>query len=100
MDKTDFIDKVGKLLDVDCHYGGSGNRIFTDTEKASFLSHLWDFCEPEGDMDYQSPIFILALQKVQQKYRSIQDQAAHLDAAIAEEVALVKARQSIKMPTP
>lgn len=102
MTKDDFIDKVGKFFDLDCHYGGSGHRTFTDTEKEAFLFHLWGFCEPIVDdgSDYQSPIFIMALQKVQKKYRSIQDQAAHLGETIAAEVALAQARQKSVLLTP
>ena len=102
MDKAEFIAKIGKFFDIDCSYQGTGHRLFTEMEKSTFLSHLWDFCEPTLDngTDYQSPIFILALQRVAKKYRSIQDQAANLQAAIDEEIALAKARQksSINMP--
>lgn len=96
MDKKEFLERISKLFDADAKFTpnpfGSASRTFTETEKTTFLSHLWELFE-EQEVDFESPMFILALQKVQ-KYTSVQEQATHLGKALE----IVRATLGVRAP--
>ena len=87
MDQKAFLEKVGALFDSDAQFKpnpfGNSQRSFTDTERTTFLQHLWEIFKEEP-VDFESAVFVLALQKVQQRYGSVQEQAAHLGDAIRQ----------------
>ena len=97
MDQKTFLEKIGSLFDEDAHFKsapfGGGQRTFTDTERTTFLQHLWDLFGEES-IDFGSVEFILALQRVEKRYDSVQEQAAHLSEALQ----FVRAALKVKVP--
>ena len=97
MNQKDFLEKIGKLFDEDAKFKPSGygiaQRTFTDTERTAFLQHLWELFG-EDAIDFESVEFILALQRVEKKYDSVQEQAVHLGES------LLSVRESFKTKMP
>lgn len=93
MNQKDFLEKIGKLFDEDAHFKPIGyvdaQRTFTAAERTAFLQHLWELFGEEA-IDFQSVDFILALQRVEKKYDSIQEQAEHLGEALQSVRAVLK----------
>ena len=103
MDQKTFLEKIGALFDEDAHFKsapfGGGQRTFTDTERTTFLQHLWGLFGKES-IDFGSVEFILALQRVEKKYDSVQDQASHLSESLlsVREALKAKAPAALKVP--
>lgn len=102
MDQKTFLEKIGTLFDDDAHFKsapfGGGQRTFTDTERTTFLQHLWGLFGEEA-IDFGSVEFILALQQVEKKYLSIQDQASHLSETLLSVREALKAKPAaLKVP--
>ena len=103
MDQKTFLEKIGALFDDDAHFKpapfGGGQRTFTDAERTTFLQHLWELFG-EAAINFESVDFILALQRVEKKYDSIQDQAAHLGEALqfVRESLKAKVPAALKVP--
>lgn len=97
MDQKTFLEKTGKLFDGDAHFTSSFSatqRTFTEAERTTFLQHMWELFVEEGvEVDFESAVFVLALQGVQRKYQSVQRQAAHLQETI------IQIRESLKAKT-
>lgn len=96
MDQKTFLEKTGKLFDGDAHFTSSFSatqRTFTEAERTTFLQHMWELFVEVG-VDFESAVFVLALQGVQRKYLSVQGQAAHLQETI------IQIRESLKAKTP
>ena len=103
MDQKAFLEKIGKVFDDDAHFKLSGyadaQRTFTAAERTTFLQHLWELFGEES-IDFGSVEFILALQRVEKKYDSVQDQASHLSESLlsVREALKAKAPAALKVP--
>ena len=96
MDREAFKNRFMEIMDKECNYLGSGSRTFVENERLSFEEKMWEFFQSEGggNVDFESPPFIFALQRAKRKSDSVQVIAAALGDLFKEEVA--KAAMAMK----
>lgn len=99
MTKEEFIKELSPIFDKAANWT-SGNRTFTETEKASFMEQMYGLMTKAwtAPLDFTSPQFFYALKRAEKNFESIQEQCSHLEQYFQEEVAKALASQKKKTP--